>query len=123
MKPIVAGCMALVIIGRDTGKTVRCEKRYMPGEMVQAPDGKEYEYSPTGQWSTIPGWLCVGSIKAVNANGGFIDNGRGWGMYAEPALLRIDSEGDDELIEEFAMEECANVMDEQMNAEGVKRLW
>lgn len=122
MKPLVPGCLAMVIKGPHTGKTVRCQSRHDKDSFVEAPDGNTYQFKPKRTDGAFS-WLVIGDLKARNPNGNKIKSGSGWGMLPEHALMRIDSEGDDELIEEFAMEECANHMEWQMAQEGVKRLW
>lgn len=123
MKPIEPGCLALVIKGVHTGKTVRCQSSHVYGDRVIAPDGKEYLFQPLDEVGGATCWLVIGDLTALHVNRELVKGGKGWGFLPERALMRIDSEGDDELIDEFAMEECANHMLEQMNKEGVKRLW
>lgn len=122
MKPIVPGCLAMIIAGEFAGKTVRCDSGYYAGEMVRTPDGGKHKYTPMTDHNER-GWLCIGNIIAKIESEGEKHTFPGYGMIRESKLLRIDSEGDDELIEEFAMEECANVMEEQMKKEGIRRLW
>lgn len=124
MKPIEAGCLAIVIAGTHTGKNVRCVSCHRAGDEISAPDGNRYKFNPNDRSKDgRPCWVVIGNLSAVRDDGEPLKTGKGWGILPEDALLRIDSEGDDELIEEFAMEECAFQMEQQMKKEGVKRLW
>ncbi|QHJ80211.1 MAG: hypothetical protein [Bacteriophage sp.] len=120
MKPIIAGCLALVISGTDTGKTVRALSRHKSGDVIDLPNGQRAQVRQMGD---VAGWLCIGNVHAVDDHKKPYPDGAGFALYHEKALMRIDAEGDDDLIEEFGMEECANVMEEQMKREGIKRLW
>lgn len=121
MKPIEAGCLALIISGKDIGKTVRCVSSHYHGEVITLPNGVTTRLIDEAKKGTP--WLCIGSVHAKGSDGKKFKDGAGFAFFPEPRLLRIDSEGDDELIEEFAMEEAGFIMEEMMISEGVKRLW
>lgn len=120
LKPIVPGCLALVIRGPDTGKSVRVISLHHSGELVDLPNGDRRLFKPK---IGVSGWLCIGDVSARTSSVSKEDSLKGFAMYHEKSLVRIDAEGDDDLIDEFGMEEYADVMAKQMGDEGVKRLW
>lgn len=121
MKPIIPNCLALVISGKDTGKTVRAISRHEDGSMIDLPNGTERNLNLQGKADHA--WLCLGNVHAVGTDKKPQPGCSGFAMYLEAMLMRIDAEGDDDLIEEFASEAWADVMAEQMKKEGIKRLW
>lgn len=120
LKPIVPGCLALVIRGPDTGKSVRVISLHHSGEVIDLPNGGRRLFEPESGRS---GWLCIGDVSARTNSGGKEDSLKGFAMYNEKSLVRIDCEGDDELVDDFRQEAFSEVMAEQMAKEGVKRLW
>lgn len=123
LKPIVPGCLAMIIKGEFSGRSVRCVSAHKPGEVVEMPDGKKYKYTPGNDNGDVPGWLVIGDVKGKVTFEGVASEKSGFGMVAETSLIRIDAEGDDDLVDEFRQEAFSEVMAEQMAKEGVKRLW
>lgn len=121
LKPIVPGCLALVISGPDVGKSVRVVSHHEDGSQVDLPNGTERRLDLRGKASHA--WLCLGNVNAVGVDKKPQPGCSGFAMYLEKILMRIDAEGDDELVDEFRQEAFSEVMAEQMAKEGVKRLW
>ena len=112
--------MALVVAGKHTGKSVRCQSRHFDGGAIFIPC-VYMGMLTVNEKSAF--WLVVGDVGLVTASGKKVKGGEGYGILPEYALLRVDSEGDDELNEEFGTEEAGFIMEEMMIREGVKRLW
>lgn len=120
-KKIVPGCLAMIIRGSEAGKTVRCESLHKVGELINLPNGRSARYK--SRHGNPEAWLCVGAVTANGSGGEPLRDGKGFCMAPENALMRIDHDEDSPLREEFSIEECSYMMEEQIKREGGKRLW